>query len=200
MSESGRYNYKGINAQSWAAMSLFLQFLRDPTFSQIDLEAKDFEDFNLVFKDGRKIICESKDRQRKFSYPELREVLESITARSSLGRDDEILVVCTKANPNLLSDVRHVKYFDPVKKKFANKGYEDRHLTLLSSVKFWVVPPSFNEDVIYSLFAELINFWLPAPEIERFVDNILVQRIYKGSAQGSTYSRTQLLKTNNLRN
>src|SRR6266498_1657243 len=177
MSESGQYNYKGINAQSWAAMSLFLQFLRDPNFSHIHLEAKDFEDFNLVFKDGRKIICESKDRQRKFSYPELSEVLENITTRTSLGHDDEILVVCTRANPSLLSDVRHVKYFEPVKKTFVSKGYADRHLSLLPSVKFWVVPPSFNEDVIYSLFAELINFWLPTEEIERFVDNILVQRI-----------------------
>jgi len=194
MSKAGQYNYKGINAQAWAAMSLFLQYLRDPKFSSIQLEAANFEDFNLAFDDGKKIICESKDRKEKFSYPHLKELLENISGKGALGDKDEILVICSKGNADLISDVRNVKYFDELQKKFTKKGYPAKLLPLLPKVQFWVVPASFNKEVIYSLFAELINFWLPPEDIKRFVDSILIQKIYKGSASGATYSRSDILK------
>src|SRR3989339_885452 len=101
MSKAGQYNYKGINAQAWAAMSLFLQYLRDPKFSSIHLEAANFEDFNLAFDDGKK----------------------NISDKGALSDKDEILVICSKANANLISDVRNVKYFDELQKKFTKKGY-----------------------------------------------------------------------------
>ena len=41
----GQPNIAGINAQVWAAMSLLLQFLRDPRFVHIHLEAPGFQDF-----------------------------------------------------------------------------------------------------------------------------------------------------------
>lgn len=194
MSKAGQYNYKGINAQAWAAMSLFLQYLRDPKFSSIQLEAVNFEDFDLIFDDGKKIICESKDRKEKFSYPHLKELLENISSKTSLSDKDEILVICSKANLDLISDVRNVKYFDELQKKFNKKGYSSKLLPLLLKVHFWVVPASFNKEVIYSLFAELINFWLPPEDIKRFVDSILIQKIYKGSASGATYGRSDILK------
>ena len=49
MSKAGQNLHKGINAQAYAAMSLFLQHLREPEFSYIHLEPQNFEDFNLVF-------------------------------------------------------------------------------------------------------------------------------------------------------
>lgn len=194
MSKAGQYNYKGINAQAWAAMSLFFQHLRDPKFLSIQLEAANFEDFNIVFDDGKKIICESKDRKEKFSYPQLKEVLENIIKKGSLGDKDEILIICSKANTDLISDVHNVKYFEQLQNKFVKKGYSFQLLSLLPKVQFWVVSASFNENVIYSLFAELINFWLPPEDIKRFVDNILIQRIYKGSANGTTYGRTNIVE------
>ena len=121
MSKAGQYNYKGINSQAWAAMSLFLQYLRDPKFSSIQLEVANFEDFNLVFDDGKKIICESKDRKEKFSYPQLKELLENILSKGSLGDKDEILVICSKANADLISDVHNVRYFDELQEKFTKK-------------------------------------------------------------------------------
>src|SRR3989344_9644788 len=105
MSKAGQYNYKGINAQTWAAMSLFLQHLRDQKFSSIQLEAANFEDFNLVFNDGKKIICESKDRKEKFSYPHLKALLENISGKGALSDKDEIIVICSKANADLISGV-----------------------------------------------------------------------------------------------
>lgn len=194
MSKAGQYNYKGINAQSWAAMSLFLQYLRDPKFSSVQLESDNFEDFNLVFDDGKKIICESKDRKEKFSFPQLKTLLENISNKGALSDKDEILVICSKANSKLVSDVRNLKYFDELQNKFIKKGYSSKLLPLLSKVRFWIVPASFNSEVIYSLFAELINFWLPPEDIKRFVDSILIQKIYKGSASGATYSRSNIFK------
>jgi hypothetical protein len=194
MSKAGQYNYKGINAQAWAAMSLFLQYLRDPKFSSILLEGANFEDFNLVFDDGKKIVCESKDRKEKFSYPHLKALLENISGKGKLSDRDEILVICSKANTDLISDVHNVKYFDELKKKFTKKGFSAELLTLLPKVNFWIVPATFNKDVIYSLFAELINFWLPPEDITRFVDSILIQKIYKGSASGANYSRSDIFK------
>ncbi|OGI27991.1 MAG: hypothetical protein A2359_02185 [Candidatus Moranbacteria bacterium RIFOXYB1_FULL_43_19] len=194
MSKAGQYNYKGINSQAWAAMSLFFQYLRDPKFLSIQLEAANFEDFNIVFDDGKKIICESKDRKEKFSYPQLKEILENIIKKGSLGDKDEVLIICSKANTDLISDVHNVKYFKQLQNKFVKKGYSAQLLSLLPKVQFWVVPAAFNENVIYSLFAELINFWLPPEDIKRFVDNILIQKIYKGSASGATYSRNNIVE------
>ena len=191
---SGQANISGINAQAWASMSLFLQFLRDPRFSYIHLEAPGFQDFNLVFSDGHKIICESKDRKEKFDYRHLKSILQNISKNSVIGGQDEILIICRNANDNLISDVERVKYFEQLKNKFIKKGYSETNIALLSKIKFWVVPSAFNEKVIYSLFADLVNFWLPSDEIEKIVDHILVQKIYKGSAKGSDYSRADILK------
>jgi len=191
---SGQSNIAGINAQAWASMSLFLQYLRDPRFSYIHLEAPTFQDFNLVFNDGHKIICESKDRKEKFNYGHLKSILRNINNSKTVGDQDEILIVCRNANNNLISDVEHIKYFEELKSKFKKKGYLGTDIALLSKVKFWVVPPSFNSEIIYSLFSELINFWLPPEDIKRFVDSILIQKIYKGSASGATYSRSDVLK------
>jgi hypothetical protein len=193
MSTAGQYNYKGINAQSWAAMSLFLQYLRDPNFSLIELEALNFEDFNLVFSNGKKIICESKDRKEKFSYPHLKALLEDIHKKGPLNEEDEILVICREIKEEFVSNVRNVKYFDQPKEKFIKKHYSPQLISLLPRVKFWVVPASINEEIIYSLMSELIDFWLPEEDIRWFTDSILIQRIYKGSANGATYSQTEII-------
>lgn len=194
MGKHGQYNYIGINSQSWAAMSLFLQFLRDPKFQAIQLEAPLFEDFNLIFSDGRKLVCESKDWKRKLGYSDLKDILENLAQKKSMQEKDEILVVCSNVNDDLVSDVKNVRYFNELSKKFIKKGYSQESLSLLSKTKFWVVPQTFNENVIYSLFTELIDFWLPSEEIKRFVDSLLIERIYKSSQSGATYDRTTIFK------
>jgi hypothetical protein len=190
----GQPNISGINAQVWAAMSLFLQFLRDPRFLHIHLEAPGFQDFNLIFNNGRKVICESKDRKQVFNYADLKNILKNIDATKSVVKDDEILIICRNVNKQLTSDIKHVRFFKEIKNKFKNKGYSDSQINLLQYVTFWVVPASFNEQVIYSLFSDLVNFWLPTQDIERIVDHILVQRIYKGSANAATYSKADILQ------
>ncbi|MFC1564460.1 hypothetical protein ACFL6G_05955, partial [candidate division KSB1 bacterium] len=89
MSKKGQNNIGGITAQCWAALALFLQYLKDPNFSHIHLESSKGEDYDLVFKDGRKIICESKNWYRNFTYNNLRNVLQKIVTKKSIKTDDE---------------------------------------------------------------------------------------------------------------
>lgn len=189
MSDSGKNNYNGINAQSWAAMSLFLQFLRDQNFSAVHLEGTQCEDFDLVFTDGRKVVCESKARKQKFSYANLKSLLASVLNKKEIGQEDEILIICTNANDDLVSDIENAKYFTNLKEKFEKKGFSQDQINLLPKVKFWIVSPDFNNEAIYALFSELINFWVPSGDIQRFVDNILIQKIYKGSGRGELFTR-----------
>ena len=198
MSNSGgAANFAGLNAQVAAALSLFLQYVTETNFSHVHLEAPGFQDFNLVFNNGKKIICESKEREKEFSYPDLRGILEKSYHKFDVNRNDEILIICKKVNGQLLEDVRDIQrpaYSNRVEKKFLSKKYSSEIIPLISAVNFWVIPAEFNKKIVYSLFYELIKYWLPEKDIERMIDNILVQKIYNGSALGSTYSRSEFLK------
>jgi hypothetical protein len=191
MSKPGQNNQKGIYAQNLAAMCLFLQLLRDTGFSYIQLEPDNSEDFDLIFKDGKKIICESKFRKEKFSYPQLKELLTKICQRKSINDRDEILVICKSANSDLISEVKNIRFFEPLKDKFINQyGFGDQLIKTLPLVNFWVIPKGFNREVNYSLLSELINMWLPSEDVERFVDSILLNEIQISSTQGGVYSRS----------
>jgi len=194
MSKQGQYNYKGINAQAWAAMSLFLQYLRDPSFSYIQLEAPQFEDFNLVFKDGHKIICESKDWKKEFSFSHLKKVLSFLLNKAAIGEMDEILIICTKLNDELKKKVENMKYLSKfVEPEFKKKKFSNQQIAILDRIKFWRVQEEDNHLIVYALFGELLDFWLPEEELEYKADSILIKRIYKGSAKGEIYSREDIL-------
>ena len=171
MSKAGQNNYRGINAQTLVAVSLFLQFLRDQSFLHIHLESDNLEDFNLVFKDGRKIICESKYRKEKFSFAQLKEILEKIAKKGGLGDKDGILIICKNASKEFVSEVKNTKYFEELRDKFKKKGFTDDIIQLLPRVEFWVGSVAFNSDTICALFGELVNFWLPAEKIKRLIND-----------------------------
>ena len=199
MGRQGQYNYAGITYQSWAAMSLFLQYLKKPNFSYIHLEAPEFQDFNLVFNDGKKIICEAKNWKRKFSYPNLRKILNDILNRKNLGENDEILFICNEINEDLENRVKNAEYFKNTKyfKKefypyFEEKKFTVEQINILPQVKFWKVSEDINESLVYSLFEELLDFWLPENDLKRIVDSILIDKIYKGSSKGETFTKDEL--------
>lgn len=54
MGTSGQNNYLGLNYQSWAALSVFLQHLRYSDLEEMHLEAAKMQDFDLYFKDVEK--------------------------------------------------------------------------------------------------------------------------------------------------
>lgn len=190
----GQPNFKGVNAQVVASMSLFLQFLRDPKFSYLHLEAPGFEDFNLVFSDGKKIVCESKNWNREFNFSQLKKVLSSIIQKGTLGEDDEILIICTHLGSNLESITESARYFQDVRNDLLEKHkFSREQVALVSKVKYWKIPPDLNEKVVQSLFTELIG-WVPQGDLDATIDHFLVQKIYKGSARGDTYSRQDMVK------
>lgn len=192
MGKQGQYNYKGINFQSWAAMSLFLQYLRNPDFLSVELEAPNFEDFNLVFRDGHKIICEAKARKRNFTFLDLRSLIRSVLKK--LKENDEILVICSSLSSSLEDKVKHVKYFSKqMSSYFKMKGFTSKEIDSLSKVRFWKVSEEAHYNVVYALFGELINFWMPQEELERKADSILLKKIYEGSAKGGSFNRTDIL-------
>lgn len=194
MSKQGQYNYKGINAQAWAAMSLFLQYLRNTDFSYIQLEAPKFEDFNLVFNDGHKIICESKNWGEEFNFSHLKEILKNILRKTTIGEKDEILIICTGLNVDLESKVEHMKYWSQITEtEFKKKKFSDQQITILDKVKFWKVKVEDNHLIVYSLFSELLDFWLPEDELECKANSILVDKIYKGSEKGDIYKREDII-------
>ena len=194
----GKATYKGINAQSWAAMSLFLQHLKQPAFSRIVLEEDELKDFTLYFNDGHKVICESKDRKQSFSYKNLKDLLNSILKKTILGEKDEVLVICTNLNDELKSYVNWMKYIDDsnheIWQLFKKKGFSDKAIWELKKVRFWKVAPEKHHLAVYALFSEILNFWLPESELECKADSILVKKIYEGSAKGDTFTRDQLFQ------
>ncbi len=199
MDKKGQSNFNGIIYQSGAAISLFLQYLKKTNFSYIHLEAPGFQDFNLVFNDGKKIICEAKNWKRKFSYSNLRKILEDILNRKNLGDKDEILFICSKITEDLEEKVKNAEYFlntDYFKEEFypffKKKKFTDEQINILPQVKFWKVSEDINKNMIYSLFEELLDFWLPENDLMRIIDSILINKIYKRSAKGDTFTRDEL--------
>jgi hypothetical protein len=170
-------------------MSLFLQFLKMPGFSYIRLEPDDSEDFDLVFADGKRVICESKYRKETFGYTQLRELLKTIRERKQIGDQDEILVVCKNANEDVLSEIKNIKWFKELSKKFEKKGFDAGSIELLPRVQFWILSKGLDDGMNYSLVAELLNMWLPPEDIKKFTDSTVYQAIYKGSMGGGVYSR-----------
>ena len=199
MGKKGQPNLKGIIYQSGAAISLFLQYLKKANFSYIHLEAPEFQDFNLVFNDGKKIICEAKNWKRKFNYSNLRKILEDILSRKNLSENDEILFICRKINEDLEEKVKNAEYFintDYFKKEFypffKKKKFTDEQINILPQVKFWKVSEDINEKIAYSLFEELLDFWLPEDDIKKIINSILIEKIYKKSAKGDVFTREEL--------
>lgn len=196
MKPGGSSTMGGMNAQACAAMSLFLQYLKHKDFSYIRFEGEKLQDFTLYFEDDRKIICESKARKSNFSYANLKSLLNSILKKSVLSKNDEILIVCTNLDDDLKSYVGWMKYADPsthpIVDRFVDKGFSKSQIAIINQVRFWKVQADDHLQAIYSLFNQLINFWIPLDDLKQVVDSILVQKIYKGTEKGSVYTRKEL--------
>ncbi len=194
MAKQGQSNYKGVNAQSWAAMSLFLQYLRDPDFLHIQLEEPKFADFNLVFKDGHRIVCESKSWEKEFNYSHLRSVLDSILDRTTIEENEEILIICQGINKELESSVNNMKHWGQfVAPEFIKRRFSNQQIAVLGRVRFWEIKEEYNHKIVYALFAELLDFWMPQDDLEDRADGILIEKIYGGSANGKIYRREDIL-------
>ncbi|NQV12852.1 MAG: hypothetical protein HQ530_00930 [Parcubacteria group bacterium] len=179
----GQSTIKGINYQQWAAMALFLQYLRFRDFEAIHLEAPKSQDFDLLFE-GKKVICQSKDWQNKFTMNELIKILRNIYKNISLADNDEILVVGSNISKELISNINYSEYF--------NK-YNKVELELLPRVRFWQVSKKSLENIVYALFSEAVNFWLPQEDLKEKLKAIIIDKFYEGSSIGKTYTKSEFL-------
>ena len=195
INKSGQHNFKGINFQTLAAMSLFLQYLREPDFNYIQLEDPKWADFTLIFKDGHKIICESKNYANGLQDNHIRKIIEKINLRSEeINNNDEILIICSNHTTKTAEEIQTYKYWpEKFKEHFLNKGYSESQLDSLSKVKIWKVSSNLNTSIIYSLLNELIGFWLPKDDLEKTANSVLFSYFYKGSETGNVFSREDII-------
>jgi hypothetical protein len=193
MKTGGRANIAGVRYQLFAAMSLFLQY-KNGEFSHIHLEDPQCKDFTLVFKDGKRVICESKQFSKKsFSYTDLKNVLKLLVKNDVVGEDDKVLIVCNRISNELIKDIRYC-YTDTIKNKLKQKQYSEAILSKLSKVEFFEIDEEKNKRAIKSLISESLNCWVNDNDLENFISNILKKRIESGSATGSTYSKEDFEK------
>lgn len=200
MSKTGQNNNKGVNFQIWISISLFLQFLKDPKFSHLQLEGADLEDLTLYFNDGTKILGEAKIHKRKVQPALLKDILNNIVARKTFNTGDKILVACTSVSEDLWSNIKSLRYFDDAREKFKKEHkYSYECIDLLQYVDFWIVEPEVNKDFVRSLIADLLVAWIPNERLEEFV-NTLVENLRVLSEKGGIYYRADFFdEVNNLK-
>ncbi|MCP5467929.1 MAG: hypothetical protein H7A32_01510 [Deltaproteobacteria bacterium] len=202
MNNPGQSNQSGIFAQDWAAISLFMQYLGYESFDYIHLEAPKFQDFNLVFKDGHKVICESKARKRAFSFSNLKKILANLLQKDCVSFNDEVLIICLKVSPELKEAIKFVEYDSLFNKKiFTQKKFSSAEIKLLPQVKFWEATPAFNEKLAYNLFTDFVapKFWLPKRRLEDIVNTIFVKEIFEKSTKGAKFFKRDILNRINKR-
>ncbi len=199
MTTQGQRLQKGINAQNWAAMSLFLQYVTRKDFRYIGFEGKKLEDFHLVFEDGRKIICESK--AGNINLADIRKILDKVIKHAQVADQDEILIVCKKVNKEAKGLIENFKYFEKdIKKKLKSKKhkFEDKHLKLLPQLRFWEVSQDINRQAVEILMAKVLSypeaFWVPEHRLQEITKSLVEDRVYQGSQKGETLNRDDFLK------
>jgi len=196
--QGGQSVFKGVNTQALAALSMFLQYVKYNDFYYVYLEDPKFQDFNIVFSNGRKIICEVKDRKSKFTYRDLKNVVEKLSNNNVVSDDDAVLFICQGVNKNLKDSVKNIKYskklLAPVFKKH---GYSESLIDLLKQVDFWIIGEDSRDDLelsILSLFSEILEFYLPEKELLKEIKVILIDEIYRKSEKGDKFTKSDLNK------
>lgn len=104
------------------------------------------------------------------------------------------MIICIKLNESLETNVKNLAYDKALTKFFTKKGFSSKQIELLYKVKFWKVQTSNNHLIVYSLFNELLNIWLPQDELEKTVNSILLEKIYDGSEIGSMFTKSEILE------
>lgn len=194
---AGKAMMKGAKAQVWAAASLFFQYLLYSDFVRIELESVQFEDFNLVFSGGKKLIVEVKLRENSFNFTELQDLYEKLLNKGGINEQDEILIIAKKFTGDVSKLLNNFKYFEKqYREDLPKEGFSDKHLDLIKRTKFWVVNFGKQEakEVAVYMFSKLIDYGAPLDDIKRLFNNILVERFFEGSAKGESYTKEEFLK------
>ncbi len=205
MSKSGQINYKGINTQAFAALSLFLQNVNRADFVEMILEGKNLEDFTLIYNSGKRIICESKYRKKGVGYSELKAILDTVIKNNKLRKTDELLIVSNKFRDKVKGLVNNFVFWQPddlQKLKDSTLKFTDDHLALIPQIKLWEVSDDINrEGILFLMYQTLGNknaFWLDKGVLEDWTNTLLVNDIYIKSESGDEIDKEDFLE--NLEN
>lgn len=194
-SHGGRVAQRGIYAQNWAAMSLFLQFVQQKDFLYIGFEGEKLEDFHLVFSDGRKMVCESKNQI--LNYSDIKTILEKIAKHGQINKNDQIVIICKSVNSSAKSDIENYKYFkDRIDTVLSSRPHNFglHHLKLLPQVRFWEVPQNMNEFIVKALLTRMLGVWVPEKRLDEVKDHIVLKEVFHGSAEGKTLTKDDFIK------
>ncbi len=196
MSKAGQNTFKGINTQAKASLLLFLLNLKNYDFDSITLEDKNWEDFTLNFKSGKKIICESKDWTRVLSWANIKSILVNILNRETpFNQTDEVIIVCNSVIAELEKNIEYIKYgFPEITKIYKKNGFTDKQIKLLGKTSFFRVESDdflYQEALIY--FYDQFPYWIPQKELEMLMDSVLVHEIYWKSEKGLTLTKSELV-------
>ncbi len=195
MSTAGQNTFRGINTQAKSALLLFLMRLGNADFDSVTLEDKEWEDFTLNFKSGKKIICETKDWSKPLSWADVKNILNKILSRKSkINPADEVIIVCKSTSPpELEARIKYLKYGDSplVTKVYNDKGFSDDQIKLLSKTTFFKIESDLYKEALTYLYDQ-VTYWIPKKEVEMLLDSILVKEIYLKSEKGAIFTRAEL--------
>lgn len=194
MRQGGRNTQKGIQAQNWAALSLFLQHVERRDFLYIGFETEKLQDFYLVFDDGRKVICESK--ASKIGFHEVKKILETCIKNNAITENDELLIICEEADKSVKNAVEYLPYYDSENaERFATeRGLTQEQLRLLPQVKFLEVTQEISKKTAEMLISKLLRIWVPKHRLDEIVRDLLEKDIYEGSKKGTKLSKIDFIK------
>jgi hypothetical protein len=197
MSTAGMNNFKGLDYQTWSAVLLFLMRSREASFDSIILEDKNWEDFTLVYVDGKKIVCESKYYARAFTTSNLLKILKNITeSPDDLSEKDEILIVCPSVSDDLEERIKHLRWYTDHEAWFTQKGYSAKEIELLPRVSFFKPESAeflYEESLAYFYnHPKLAGAWLPRADVERWLDSIVMSSFFRKATKGEKFTRQQL--------
>lgn len=194
-SRGGQSTFRGVNAQAWAAMSLFLQYLDHQDFKSVGFERNNLEDFYLTFEDGKRLICESKAGEVGLS--EIREILGKVASHGVITDKDEILIVCGKVNNSAKNTIENYKYFSKkVETVLMNRQhkYKKEHIQMLSKLQFWEIPQDVSRKTIEILISRFLKIWVPQHELSRIASEFIDKEVYGGSQHGAVLLKEEFLE------
>lgn len=186
MGRHGQNNFLGVNYQAWAALALLLQHLRNPEFKSIHLEAPKLQDFDLIFTTGQKIICEAKGWKSAFGAASLKKVFKDLKKRGvALQENESVLIISISASLDLRRLLKRVKDISPnlYAQAVRGSGFTKKDVPNLQKVSIWEIGQKDCSDIASALLLELIDGWVPPEVLSQMVKELLVDKIYHGSAE-----------------
>lgn len=195
MSKAGQNTFKGINTQAKASLLLFLLNLKGQGLDSVTLEDKEWEDFTLNFKSGKKTICESKDWSKALLWKDVKSILNNILKRKSqLNKADEVIIVCRSVNNELEKGIEYLKYsIFGINDIYKKHRFTEAQTRLLARTSFFKIKSDeflYQEALTY--FADQISYWVPVKDLEMFMDSVLIRDIYFKSEKGAVFTAPEL--------